>query len=174
MAEMIRGKSQIEVKVRTTLEGFSDMDVKNGGTLAPEDVMVSFKMPEHWMFEENPYKDEIYLVVRARDVLVLDDRPGGDSLVGIVSSFSDRIKNGRTKETIFEAISDEVLELRDELEAEPGAEGPDGIFGECIDIIASTLDLIRMEYPDMPVEELERKCADYLRLKCDKWERKYG
>lgn len=99
------------------------------------------------------------------------------SLVAIVASYSDRIRNGRTMETIYDSIVSETQELRFEIDAETNYEleaGPDGVFGEAIDVIASALDLARMACPELTVAEFERKCAEYMILKCDKWERKYG
>lgn len=125
----------------------------------------------------NQSKDQLADWVLANSNALIAQLDDNDDLVAIVSSYADRIKNGRTKDTVYDAIDSELHELRFEIDAENHDEleaGPDGIFGECIDIIASTLDLIRMEYPDIPVTELRQKCADYMRLKCDKWERKYG
>lgn len=182
---LVRGETCVRVRKTLTLEGFSDYDADTGRR-AEEYLRLSFTVPEDWYIEDHPYTDSTYLVVPASDCEVIADprlwvsEKGKEyqtsSLVGIVASYSDRIQNGRTKQTICDAIVSEVFELREEVDFDGrGKEaGPDGIFGECIDIIASTLDLIRLEYPDMPVEELERKCADYLRRKCDKWERKYG
>lgn len=98
------------------------------------------------------------------------------SLVSVVMEFADRIKNGRDKVSILEAVEEEVIELREEvyLDTNGIAPGSDGIFGEAIDVIVSALDLIRQERPDISVEELEREIDAYARVKCRKWEIKYG
>lgn len=101
------------------------------------------------------------------------------SLVRIVVGYSDRIENGRTKAKVFEAIKDEVEELHEEVMVDKfgiayGHAGEDGIFGECVDILASVLDLIRLERPNATIEELETEVAAYLDKKCQKWASKHG
>lgn len=168
---MIRGKSRAVIRFNATLLGFSNVNPSTGEK-GDEHLVFTFDPPEGVDISEGFLEKEVF-TVPAR-YCELDQQ--SNSLVNIVASYSDRIQNGRTKQTIFDAIASEVFELREEVDLDQRGEGagPDGIFGECIDVIASTLDLIRLEYPDMSVEELERKCADYLRKKCDKWERKHG
>jgi hypothetical protein len=98
------------------------------------------------------------------------------SLVSVVMEFADRIKNGRDNVSILEAIEDEMVELREEvyLDVNGLVPGSDGIFGESIDVIVSALDLIRQVRPNISVEELEREIDAYARVKCRKWEIKYG
>jgi hypothetical protein len=36
------------------------------------------------------------------------------------------------------------------------------------------IDLMRSEYPDLPLARLEAKVLAYARIKCQKWEKKYG
>ena len=98
------------------------------------------------------------------------------SLVSVVMEFADRIKNGRDKVSILESVEEEVVELREEvyLDVNGIVPGPDGIFGEAIDVIVSALDLVRQERPNATLEELEQEIEAYARVKCRKWEIKYG
>lgn len=98
------------------------------------------------------------------------------SLVGLVAKWADLIQNGRTLRTIHDAMREENDEVGEEItlleQGDPA--GPDGVFGECCDLIASTLDMIREVRPNSSIEELEREVFDYVNTKCRKWAMKYG
>lgn len=100
------------------------------------------------------------------------------SLVAIVADWSDRIQNGRTDKTVLDSMESEVLEFREEVLIRTGEidgpAGPDGIFGEAVDIIACALDAIRRERPTTNIADLEREVANYLNRKCQKWADKYS
>ena len=89
-----------------------------------------------------------------------------------VLEVAKRIDNDRTVQDIFLHITSEVGELSDEIAIKYGLSkeqpGKDGIFGEAVDIIASVLDLIYIDNPDVTEEEI----VAYLRLKLAKWESK--
>ncbi len=111
--------------------------------------------------------------------LWLEENPAQTtSLVAIVADWSDRIKNGRTDKTVLDSLESEVLEFREEVLIRTGEidlpAGPDGIFGEAVDIIACALDAIRRERPTTSIADLEREVADYLNRKCQKWADKYS
>jgi hypothetical protein len=98
------------------------------------------------------------------------------SIVSVVAGWADRIKNGRTLDEIVESIRDETVELDEEVVKANNGDpaGPDGIFGEAVDIMVSTIDIVREARPNMPLEELEVEVARYAEIKCQKWARKYG
>jgi hypothetical protein len=94
-----------------------------------------------------------------------------DTVFGIAAYFTPLIEDGRTDLDVLEHMEGEVKELRDEIE-DPDNPGPDGIFGEAVDVIACCVDIIRRRYPDLTIAELERMSADKMREKCEKWRRK--
>ena len=98
------------------------------------------------------------------------------SLVSVVASWADRIKNGRTLPSIVKSIRDETDELDEEVaNVENGfTPGVDGVFGEGVDILVSTIDIVREARPNVPLEQLEIDVAIYADIKCRKWARKYG
>ena len=98
------------------------------------------------------------------------------SLVAIVTRWADRIHNDRTLETVLQSIRGETDEIEEEivLLRQGSPSGPDGVFGECVDVIASTLDMVREVRPDADIDDLEVEVARYLDKKCEKWARKYG
>lgn len=83
-----------------------------------------------------------------------------------------RIKNGRTVKDVMCSVAEEVGELATEVRIKYGQSykvaGPDGIQGEAIDAIAAILDLIKVDNPDLTIEEVMRT-LDY---KLNKWELK--
>ena len=91
-------------------------------------------------------------------------------IYGVVCEFSDRVQDGRTLRDIFEHGQGEMSELDIEiLKHNTGVRnGPDGIVGEAIDVIACMMDLIRKYDPDVTEEQL----AEKMREKCVKWETK--
>jgi hypothetical protein len=93
-------------------------------------------------------------------------------LAALVAGYSDRIKDGRTNTGILTHLCGEVVELHDEVHPKDNQPGPDGIFGEAIDVMACCLDLIRRERPNATMLELEHEVFEYMKLKLDKWERK--
>ena len=128
----------------------------------------SFGDPEKFIFQN---RHAFVKAARTIDA-ALDTQP---SIVSTVVRWCDEIKNDRTKETVLKSIQDETEELREEVEVEKQGlppVGEDGIYGETVDVIASALDLIRMERPDSSVQEIEKELNDYLEKKCAKWARK--
>jgi hypothetical protein len=110
----------------------------------------------------------------AKAVLEALGQPTETSLIAIVVRWAEQIKNGRTVTTVLDAIKSEVVELEEEVgfvggDAEPG---PDGIFGESVDIIAGAIDMIWLVRPNVSATELEIEVATYLDKKCAKWARK--
>jgi hypothetical protein len=89
-------------------------------------------------------------------------------LVDLVRPFALGIKNGRTKHDALRHLKSEVFELEDELEGT--GDGADGVVGEAVDVIACALDIIVLERPDITDEEV----AHILKLKCEKWMRRYA
>jgi hypothetical protein len=72
MVEMIRGQSQIEIRLIVTIEGFSDYDPKTGAS-GPEHLQFSFPVPKDWEIVEHSYVDQSSLVIPARDCRMLPD-----------------------------------------------------------------------------------------------------
>ena len=101
------------------------------------------------------------------------------TLLETVADWSDRIQNGRTDLDVLRSIQNETDELRDEILIANGTldwakPGPDGKFGEAIDIICSAIDMLRRERPNLTLWELEEEAAAYADRKCRKWAAKYG
>lgn len=94
------------------------------------------------------------------------------SAVETILSFSRRIKNTRTPLSVFNHLEGEAEELLAEVFAKKWGDpaGPDGILGECIDIINCAVDLIYLDNPDITEEEI----TAVILKKCQKWEAKYG
>ncbi|MNV43263.1 hypothetical protein D3C71_1349720 [compost metagenome] len=92
--------------------------------------------------------------------------------IALVRDYSKLIKNGRTQRSISAHMRGEHDELDIEIEkVEQGlSEGPDGIVGENIDIIACALDSIFEHAPDITDEEI----YNIMDRKCRKWVEKYG
>lgn len=91
-----------------------------------------------------------------------------DSLLSLVRSYTDKIKNGRTVQDVHTYLCDESTELG--IEVYTDTPGEDGIAGEAIDVILCCLDLIFLSAPNMSDEDI----IEYARKKCEKWARKYG
>ena len=85
---------------------------------------------------------------------------------------SDQIKNNRTPYDVMASVMEETGELALEVSIVMGGsykeEGPDGIIGEAIDLMISTLDLVRIHYPDITEEDL----VGLAHVKLLKWTRK--
>jgi hypothetical protein len=94
-----------------------------------------------------------------------------DTVFGVAAHYTPLIEDGRTDLDVLEHMESEVKELRSDIE-NPDNPGPDGIFGEAIDVMACCIDIIRRRYPDMSIEELEAMSAEKMREKCAKWQRK--
>lgn len=98
------------------------------------------------------------------------------NIVQVVVGWADQIQNDRTLRTIHDSIQEETHELNEEVtlieQGQP--EGVDGAFGEAVDILASTLDMLRQLRPNATVEDLTMEIAEYLNKKCHKWATKYG
>ena len=92
-------------------------------------------------------------------------------MFSVAARYCDLIEDGRSQADVLKYLKDEVQELDDEvvLAGSGGEAGPDGIFGEAIDIIACCVDMIRREYPDLSIENLEALAAAKMRDKCEKW-----
>lgn len=95
-----------------------------------------------------------------------------EKLIETVVGYCDRIQNNRNPGTILESIVSECDELREEVEGE--TPGPDGIFGESIDVLISTIDMLRQVRPHSTMAELIIEIEAYAEKKCQKWETKYG
>jgi hypothetical protein len=96
----------------------------------------------------------------------------GMGVVALVAGYSDAIQNGRTDADILDYLKGEVTELEEEITADDP--GEDGIFGEAIDVMVNCIDLIRRQYPNATMSELEHMVKMYAAKKCDKWNRRYG
>ncbi len=94
------------------------------------------------------------------------------NVIEIVREYSERIKDGRSRQDIMGCCVEELGEVATEIKIAEGRSykeaGPDGIVGEYIDLIAGALDGIHKEDPTMTYEEF----VGYLVLKCIKWETK--
>ena len=92
--------------------------------------------------------------------------------IDIVRHFAGAIQNGRTLKDIARHTESELAELYEEISlVEAGKpQGPDGVVGESVDIIACALDAIFVHRPETTNEEI---CAILL-AKCEKWARRYG
>lgn len=86
-----------------------------------------------------------------------------------VINYSKKIDNGRTRQSVLAAVMSEVGELAEEVNISEGMSyktpGPDGVFGEAIDVIAATADLIYVDNPNITPEEVHEQ----LLRKLDKW-----
>ena len=83
------------------------------------------------------------------------------TLVSQVFDASDEIKNNRSLSDVMLHLSTEFGEL---------AQGSDGVVGEGIDVIACTLDLIRLLHPEVTEETLDA----LMKVKLDKWKKEAG
>ena len=90
-------------------------------------------------------------------------------LIATIASYCKAIEDGRTNANILDYLKDEVVELEDEIN---GANGPDGVFGEAIDVLVNCVDLIVKERPGVRLGDLEREVEEYAAKKCRKWEAK--
>ncbi len=100
-----------------------------------------------------------------------------ENLLNLVIGYCDRIDNGRDQRVILDSILDESDELATEVmcKAQGSPENPeDGVFGEAVDILISTIDMIRSERKDVPLADLIAEIEAYAEKKCRKWEVKYG
>lgn len=89
------------------------------------------------------------------------------NIAHVTRLYSNAIHNGRTVEDIIRHMKSEVAELDEELE---GANGPDGVVGECIDIILCALDAIFVHDPSITTEDV----GDIALKKLEKWKRRYA
>jgi NTP pyrophosphatase (non-canonical NTP hydrolase) len=99
------------------------------------------------------------------------------SLITQVLETSDKIKNGRDPRDVLMTLMEEVGELATEIAIVSGhknrAPGPDGIIGECVDVIAAVVDIIHLMYKDSAWlnEEIEMLLQFRAEEKLTKWER---
>lgn len=89
-----------------------------------------------------------------------------DPLIDLARKMAAEIKDGRTTDYVMDYLEGEAKELRLEVE---GAGGPDGVFGEAIDVLLCALDMIFVERPDATNEEI----LAYAAAKSEKWKRKW-
>jgi NTP pyrophosphatase (non-canonical NTP hydrolase) len=91
------------------------------------------------------------------------------TLIEQIFRTSDVIKNARTPLGVMNHTMSELGELAEEVLIHQGqsykSPGEDGILGEAVDTIICILDLIRITYPDVSEQELQ-KIAE---LKLKKW-----
>jgi NTP pyrophosphatase (non-canonical NTP hydrolase) len=96
------------------------------------------------------------------------------TLVSQVFDASDEIKNTRSLSDVFLHLSTEFGELAQEVQIAEGKSykepGSDGVVGEGIDVIACTLDLIRLLHPGITEETLDV----LMKVKLDKWKKEAG
>jgi NTP pyrophosphatase (non-canonical NTP hydrolase) len=95
------------------------------------------------------------------------------TIVSFVSAFSRIILDERTISKTFDYLLLEVDELRDEVAVHPDKFGPDGIFGEAVDVMINCIDLIQQVRPDLSPTEIEAVVAEYAKIKCRKWNDKH-
>lgn len=89
-------------------------------------------------------------------------------MIDLIRKYCEEIDYPRTKEDIFTHLVREVEELDEEIN--PDIPGPDGVFGESIDVILCAFDLIFRDNPDITNEEI----MAYTLKKLEKWKAKYG
>ena len=89
------------------------------------------------------------------------------NIVHVTRLYSDEINNGRTLADIVRHMKSEVQELDEELE---GANGPDGVVGECVDVILCALDAIMIHDPCLTTQDI----GEIALKKLEKWKRRYS
>lgn len=89
------------------------------------------------------------------------------NIIHATRMFSEDIENGRTLEDVIRHLKSEVAELDEEV---AGAQGADGIVGECIDVILCALDAIFVHDSSVSDEQIE----DIVMKKLGKWKRRYA
>lgn len=97
------------------------------------------------------------------------------SIVKQASNDADKIEHEdidvlpRSAYSILSSITSELGELADEVNIEMGHSykkpGQDGIVGESVDIICSTLDLIHLTHPELTEQDI----IEIAKRKCHKW-----
>jgi len=96
-------------------------------------------------------------------------------LLTIVDYYGKQVTDGRTVSNIRMHLHSEVVELDAEVDllttSQPA--GEDGVFGECIDVLACVLDIMLQIRPDASLNELELEMEEYLTKKCIKWRNKF-
>ena len=88
------------------------------------------------------------------------------NIIHVTRLFSENIQNGRTLADVISHLKSEVAELEDEVN---GANGADGIVGECVDVILCALDAIFIYDETVSDEQIE----DIVVKKLGKWRRRY-
>lgn len=92
-----------------------------------------------------------------------------ETMVSVVKSYSERIKDDRTLSDVLGHAMEELGELATEIKIANGKSykkaGPDGVIGEAVDLINCALDIIYLAKPDFTEEEL----MGIQVAKCDKW-----
>lgn len=82
--------------------------------------------------------------------------------------YTMEIHNGRSLIDALESVERETAELR--IEVESGGKGVDGIKGEAIDVLNSTLDVLFLAHPEITMGEIDA----IMEAKCRKWMTKYA
>jgi hypothetical protein len=82
--------------------------------------------------------------------------------------YSMEIHNDRSLIDALESVERETAELRTEVEN--GSKGVDGIKGEAIDVVNSTLDVLFLAHPEITMDEIDA----IMEAKCRKWMLKYA
>lgn len=99
-----------------------------------------------------------------------------DNIFQICRSFSKTIQNGRTLRSTYTHMRGELDELEIEIEntEQDRPQGPDGIIGESIDVIACALDIINQATQHMSDSMVEELCSKLMQTKCQKWADNYS
>lgn len=91
------------------------------------------------------------------------------SLFQFLKTYSSKIVDNRTRDDVLIHTAEEFGELATECKIAKGRSyktaGPDGIFGESVDIILCALDMIYVENPDLTEDEFN----SMVKAKCEKW-----
>lgn len=101
-----------------------------------------------------------------------------NTMVEMVRSFSNHIKNDRTPMSTYQHLIGEIRELHEEIMKQRydgvnnigGTTIHDGIAGEAMDVINCALDILFQIDPNFS----EEKMIEIQKRKCEKWEKKYG
>lgn len=98
------------------------------------------------------------------------------TLITQILTTADKIKNDRDPRDVLMSLIEEVGELATEIAIKSGHKnrkaGPDGIIGECVDVIAVVVDIIHLMYKDSDWsnEEIEMLLKHRAEAKLEKWE----
>ena len=86
-----------------------------------------------------------------------------------IFNVSDFVLNNRSPITVLTKLMEEVGELSTEIAIDCGISSKqpseDGILGECVDVLITVFDIIKLHQPNITEEELLK----VVELKCNKW-----